>query len=102
MRDSEVIRRMENDSRSLRMAIKQLAFIDMRIQAFEIVISKKWSLFQSVFKPQKLLAKVNKQHLELLRQHDEDIQRQREEVKKASNSPKLIIPTVYAGGNGNG
>ena len=102
MRDSEVMRRMDNDSKSIKLALRQLGFIDMRIQAYEAVIKSRWAILQAIFNPAKLIAKINKKHLEFLRKHDEEIMKAKEIVKQDDMKPKLIVPKVYANGKQHG
>jgi len=101
MRDSEIYRKLNSEAQLLRMAIRQMGFIDMRLQAFEKILKNRKNLFLAFLNPAKLIAKVNKEHLKLLMQRDEEIMVAREEAKKEAIKPKIIMPvgTVLSGNN---
>ena len=79
---------MESTHKRITIIYRQMVFIDTRLQAFEAVSRKPWELLKALFKPAKLIHKVNALQMELLKQHDEDMQKQAEEKKAA---PKITL-----------
>jgi hypothetical protein len=87
MRDGEIYHGLASMNKRVALIYRQMVFIDTRIQSFEAVFSQPWAILKFLISPRAMFKRVDSLHLELMRNHDENMrQRAAEEAK-----PKISI-----------
>lgn len=88
MRESEFYSTVSEINRRILILNKQAIFFDMRIQSFERVLKLRWSLLKALFNPSWILSEVNRIHLILSKEHDEEV---RQRIEEGNDKTKITL-----------
>lgn len=69
---------------------KRTVFLDTRIRAFETVLTQRWVALRFLFRPEKLMQRINRLHIALMTKHDEEMKKSIDELK---TKPKITLVT---------
>lgn len=95
MRDRTLINNFEALNKQVVTTYRQMVFLDTRMQAFEMVLSRRWSFLHAIIRPKWIVEEVNILHLALMRKHDEDLRKAREEQETKPNLTRVKPIEVF-------
>jgi hypothetical protein len=85
MRDGEIMHKFDTLNKQFSTSYRQMVFLDTRLQAFERVFLNRSTLFKSIINPKSILNEVDTLQFALMRKHDEDLRKVREEQASKPN-----------------
>lgn len=91
MRDESIFEMQKQQARRVAIIYRQLQFLDSRMLAYEKVLSSTWNKLRALFSRKWMMAQVEKEQLEILRIHDEQIKEASEKAQEEKAKPKLTI-----------
>ena len=90
MRDAEIIGGMGDLNKKVALNYRQTVFLDARLQAMEKVFQNGWNALLFVFFPKAVMQKVNDEHMQLMREHDDALFKAIQEQKRKANGIQVI------------
>jgi hypothetical protein len=73
MRDTNVYEIERALNKKVAALYKRTVFLDTRMRAFEVVLSRPWLALQFMLSPMKVMQRINVLHAALMKKHDEDM-----------------------------
>ena len=77
----------KDEARKMASLFRQIQFLNLRLLAYEQIVSKPWVAMRGLFQPQWLWQKVDKLQMQFIKEHDEEVAKAIEVQKQ----PKIDI-----------
>lgn len=87
MRDGQIINATQILENKIQVIYRQLQFLNTRMNAYDLVLSKKWNLLWAIFAPSWFMKQVDAFQAVLLQKQNEELKKAVEEAKK----PKVTL-----------
>lgn len=94
MRDDQVYDLMRKGDEKIATVYRQMQFLNSRMQAFEMLLRDRKSIWTWLWSPMILIAQVDALQMALIKKHDEIVKNAAERVSDEARKPKIIVPSV--------
>lgn len=94
MRDESIYNMKSGLDHKVAILYQQVNFVNMRIAAYESVLSNKWMMFKAIFDPKFVQGKVDEAQMELIKKHDMEVMERMKKAKEEAAKPKIQVVTA--------
>lgn len=91
MRDDKIYQMRNQEIQRFQAMVRQLLFVQTRMESFEEVISKRWNVLRGILSPSWLIKKVDEVQLARFKEHDEKVKAAQEKAKESISNKISIV-----------
>ena len=91
MRDESIYNMKSGLDNKVAILYQQVNFVNMRMAAYESVLSTKWMMFKAIFDPKGIQSLVDTAQMKLIQRHDQEVAERMKKAKEESAKPKIQV-----------